>query len=303
MIKTADMLYCGEEPPSYGFLAAENLKRAGVVFNAIEMPADGVLETLRHSNSDAVVLVSPFQFRGWMMSNKDALRALGKPVLAVIPEYTFGNSFPGYAQFENEAGDYADAYFCAQTSDALEFEKRGRKALPLGLWVDTDTFVAGPPLSERIQRFCFVGHVGDYWPGIYEDRRRILAHMLEAGLVDVLQIPRHRDTAHLVAHAYASYAGVFCPPANGRGHSIRTYEALACGAHVVEVQKIDYGSQFLGWGQTVSNYEDIDAIKRRMAEFPRADKHQAHICKTVRDQYNPPAVWLRMLAAADMLLS
>jgi hypothetical protein len=308
MIKNADILYLGEEPASVAAHAFAQLQRAGLAVNLIDFPQqpDDVLRLLQDSPADAIALYSPFQLRNFIATYGETLRTLGKPVISIVPEYTWGNSFPGYRDFE-EHDDYADFYICCQSSDTDQMRRLGRHAETMPCWVATDTFRPGPPLAERIQRFCFVGHVNDYWPGIYSERRRLLGALQARGLIDILNIPRHASTASLVADAYAKYAGVFCPPANGKGHSIRAYEATACGALIVEVQPLDpdgehfkdrlhrlalpegiSGDDLCTWVEDL-RFPDWQEVATRGRDFCRA-------------RLNPCEVWRSIFAAADKAL-
>ena len=308
MIKNADILYLGEEPASVGAHAFAQLQRAGLAVNVIDFPQDhtAVINRLRDSSADCIALYSPFQLRAFIHQHGDNLRALGKPIISLVAEYTWGNAFPGYRQFE-EAADYADFYICGQSSDTEEMHRFGRKAETLPFWVATDTFRPGPPLAERIQRFCFVGHVNDYWPGIYSERRRLLGALQERGLIDILNIPRHASTAHLVADAYSKYAGVFCPPANGRGHSIRVYEAASCGALVVEVQPLDPECEhFKNREQRLAMPEGITGDELctwvEDLKFPEWQGIASSGQRFCRERLNPCEVWRSIFAAADKVL-
>jgi hypothetical protein len=305
MIKSADILYLGEEPPSVGAHAFAQLERVGLAVNVIDFPQDhtAAISRLRNSSADCIALYSPFQLRAFLNQHGEKLRAIGKPIISLVAEYTWGNAFPGYRQFE-EAFDYADFYVCGQSSDTEKMHHLGRKAETLPFWVATDTFLPGLPLAQRIQRFCFVGHVNDYYPGIYNERRRLLGALQSRGLIDVLNIPRHASTAHLVADAYSKYAGVFCPPANGKGHSIRVYEAASCGALVAEVQPLDEGCEYfinrehrLALPEGISGadlctwVEDLD-----FANFQAVASSGQRFC---RARLNPLEVWRSIFAAAD----
>jgi hypothetical protein len=308
MIKSADILYLGEEPSSVGAHAFAQLQRAGLAVNVIDFPQDhgAVISRLRDSSSDCIALYSPFQLRSFIHQHGDELRAIGKPIISLVAEYTWGNAFPGYCQFE-EAFDYADFYACGQSSDTEQMHRLGRKAETLPFWVATDTFLPGLPLAQRIQRFCFVGHVNDYYPGIYSERRRLLGALQSRGLIDVLNIPRHASTAHLVADAYSKYAGVFCPPANGKGHSIRVYETTSCGALVVEVQPLDPGCEhFKDREQRLALPEGITGDELctwvedlRFPDWQGIASAGQRLC---RERLNPCEVWRSIFAAADKAL-
>jgi hypothetical protein len=308
MLKNADILYLGEEPSSVGRHAFNQLQRAGLAVNVIDFPQDyaTAISRLRDSSADCIALYSPFQLRAFIQQHGEELRAIGKPIISLVAEYTWGNAFPGYRQFE-EAADYADFYVCGQSSDTEQMHRLGRKAETLPFWVATDTFLPGLPLAQRIQRFCFVGHVNDYYPGIYSERRRLLGALQSRGLIDVLNIPRHASTAHLVADAYSKYAGVFCPPANGKGHSIRVYEATSCGALAVEVQPLDRGCEhFKDREQRLALPEGITGDELctwvEDLKFPEWQGIASSGQRFCRERLNPPEVWRSIFAAADKAL-
>lgn len=266
-----------------------------------------VLAELRDSPSDCIALHSPFQFQNFMFEAHDALRAIGKPIITLIPEYTWGNIFPGYRQFE-ECKEWADFYVACQSSDTDKLRELGRKAETMPLAVATDVFQPGPPLDSRIQKFCFIGHVNDYWPGVYSERRRLLGALQQRGLIDILNIPRDINTVPLVADAYAKYAGVFCPPSNGKSHSIRVYEATACGALVVEVQPIDTGCEhFKDRVQRLALPEGItgDELCTWVEDFKFTDWQGIASAgqKLCRERMNACEVWRSIFAAADKALS
>lgn len=305
MIRTADFLYLYEEPSSVGYHAAEELRAAGLVVNNIPMQqADAVvIETLRASPADAIALYSPYQYGGFMARNGDALRALGKPIIAYVSEWTRHNPFQGYRAFE-ESGEWADFYACAHPSDAAWLQSLGRRAEHFPLYVPTSYIPQGKPLAERKQKLCFVGHVNDYVPGMYAERRHILAALTEAGLVDVLNIPRNVDTWPRVVEAFSAYAGVLCPPSNGRGHSIRCYEAAAAGALIVECQPLEEGNEwFMGWLERASlpaGYSD-ELWRKFVAGFDFA-KFQSVATRAqakVREYFNAATVWRQIFAHAD----
>jgi hypothetical protein len=308
MIKNADVLYFHGEPASFCSAAFKQLQAAGMAVNVIPMPQDHdqVLRLLRASPADAILLFSPYQFWQFMVAHHDHLTTLGKPIISYVGEYTFGNAFPGYRDFE-QMQSWADFYICATSSDTEIMRQMGRKAETMPLWVATDLFSPGPPLAERIQRFCFVGHTADYHPGIYGERRRLLGALQSRGLLDVLNIPRHDQTAHLVAQAYASYAGVFCPPANGKGHSIRVYEALAAGALVAEAQPLDEGCEWfkdrqhrLALPEGITGDELCTWVEDlRFHDWQDTASRGRDFC---RARMNPMEVWRSIFAAADKAL-
>jgi hypothetical protein len=310
MIKKIDIIYFREEPPSFCAAAFEDLTAHGITACVIPMPqnADSVLASLRQSHSDAIFLISPFQFRDFLATNYNAIKAIGKPIISFINEHVWGNSFNGYREFE-ESKQWADFYLCSQDSDTQQSILMGRNAVTMrgGNWVATNLFREGPPLGERIPKLCFIGHTRDYSPGIYSERRRLLSALTEHDLVDILSIPRSRQTAHLVAQAYSSYAGVFCPPANGRCHSIRVMEAAACGALVVEVQPLDHANIYLRDGKHriglhpgLSAEELVDRV--RALQFVQCQAIATAGCRKVRSFCNPMAAWDWVLRESEQAL-
>jgi hypothetical protein len=301
---TCDFLFLGEEPASITTAAAAQLQRAGIVREAVSFPCaeDEALQRLRASGSDAVLMYSPYQFSGFMMRHGCALRALGKPLISYVSEWTFGNPFRGYAAFE-EADEWADFYACAQASDAAAFTAAGRKAAHFPLWVATDVFNSSTRLSERVKKLCFVGHVGDYVPGMYAERRRILAALHGAGLVDILNIPRSPDTAHLVAEAFGRYAGVLCPPSNGRNHSVRVFEAAACGAAIVECQEFGAAGPWFHEGSHRLSVPDGTSAEDWCAlvsaiQWPELQHMASNAQRHCREYFTPEAVVSVILAHA-----
>jgi hypothetical protein len=309
MIKNADILYFHAEPSSFCSAAFTQLQKTGRAVNIIAMPQDAgqVMQTLAASPADAVVLVSPFQFWKFLVENIGSLRKLGKPIISYVSEHVWGNPFEGYRQFE-EFDNWADFYVCAQDSDTKMMQAMGRKAVTMqGGWVATDLFKPGPPLSKRIQRLCFVGHTADYAPGIYSERRRMLSALQERGLIDVLQIPRADQTAPLVAQAFAQYAGVFCPPANGLCHSIRVFEAASAGALVVEAQPLNKENVwFLSGVHRLALDVGISADDLCVFVEDLNFVNWQHVakagCDKVRTNYTPEKAWQWFFGEADKAL-
>jgi hypothetical protein len=307
MIERADFLYLAEEPASFAMGAVQQLQRAGMCVLDVPMIQNSraVMDALRASRSDAVVFISPYQYQHFMRECLAELRTLGKPLISYISEHTFGNLLDGYEQFEREQ-NWADHYFCSQDCDTLAMHKLGKRATTAPSWVATDIFRPGPPLAERIQRFCFVGHTQDYVPGMYAERRRVLAAFQRSGCLDILNIPRSPATVHEVARAYASYAGVLCPPSNGRAHSIRLYEAAACGALLLDVgQPMDEGNRWFRDGQHcitlaagLSN-DDLAAFAP-IINFPRHQDLADRARDFCRSAFTPEAVWQEIFRIASL---
>lgn len=308
-MKTGDFLFLAEEPASFGWAAMTQLQRIGMARAIIPMVQDheAVMAMLRESDSDAICLISPFQYQNFMRERHDEIRALGKPIIAVISEHTFGNRFEGYAVFERERR-WADIYVCLQDCDTQEFRAMGWPSFTSKMWVADDLFTPGKPLAERIQKFCFVGHTQDYVPGMYAERRRVLSALEQAGVLDILNIPRSVHTAKQVAEAFASYAAVLCPPANGRGHSIRVHEAAAAGALIVEVgQPVDPGNNwFIDGLHRVALPHGVPeaelAAWARSFDFCAHQHIAAAAQNMVRREMTPEAIWANIFAKADTAL-
>ena len=308
-MRTADFLFLAAEPASFAWAAMSQLRLTGTARRVIPMEQDhaAVMQMLRESDSDAICLISPFQFQGFLRQHHDQIRALGKPIIAYISEHTFGNPFPGYAAFEQERR-WADVYACAQDCDTQSFRAMGWPAFTSRGWVADDVFIPGKPLTERIQKFCFIGHTRDYVPGMYAERRRVLEAFAAAGVLDILNIPRAVETVQEVADAYARYAAVLCPPANGRGHSIRLYEAAATGALLVEVgQPLDPGNNwFIDQIHRIALRPGIPAETltawARGFDFTAHQKMASAAQNLVRSTMTPEAVWADIFAAADTAL-
>ena len=308
-MKTGDFLFLAEEPASFAWAAMDKLHRAGMARKVIPMTQDHgtVMRMLRESDSDAICLISPFQYQNFLRERHNEIRALGKPIIAVISEHTFGNPFKGYAAFERERR-WADVYVCWQDCDTQEFRGMVWPAFTCPPWVADDLFLPGKPLAERIQKFCFIGHTQDYVPGMYAERRRVLAAFEEAGVLDILNIPRSVHTAQQVADAYASYAAVLCPPANGRGHSIRVHEAAAAGALIVEVgQPVDPGNNWFieGLHRVALQHgipEDELIAWARSFDFAKNQHIAAAAQNLARSEMTPEFVWSSIFAKADTAL-
>ena len=308
-MKTGDFLFLAEEPASFAWAAMSQLHVTGIARHVIPMVQDheAVMQTLRQSDSDAICLISPYQFQNFMRERHAEIRAIGKPIISWISEHTFGNSWPGYAAFEREHR-WADLYVCAQDCDTQEFRALGWPAFTSRGWVADDVFIPGKPLKDRIPRFCFIGHTHDYTPGMYAERRRILEAFLEAGVLDILNIPRSVHTVQQVADAYARYAAVLCPASNGRAHSIRLYEAAATGAAIVEVgQPLDPGNVWF--------HDQLHCLRlqpgipeQNLTAWARSFDFNAHqnmataAQSLVRSTMTPEVVWMEILAAADKAL-
>ena len=307
MIQTADILYLADEPASFASGAVAQLQQAGMCINAIPMRQQTaeVVNQLYASEADCVLLISPFQYHDFINEAAPALQKLRKPVISWLSEYTFVNIFTGYRDFEDSAESYADFYVCSQDSDMEALALRGKPAVTMPNWVATDIFTPGPPLAERIQKACFVGHTQDYVTGMYAERRRVLAEL--ADLVDVLQIPRAAATAPLVAQAFRNYACVLCPPSNGRAHSIRVYEAAAAGALVVEVgQPLDAGNIFFNDAEHCLRLAPgiHGEVLRAWFQGQKWENHQNTASRAMwlcRQEFAPEAVFRRIAAAADKL--
>lgn len=294
-----------DEPPSWAWASMNKLKEVGIAKNVfsiahqlapVQTDYDAIIDTLRESSSDAICLLSPTQYQDFMRKKYKDIHRIGKPIISFISEYTFGNIFGGYASFECER-KWADIYVCGQDSDTLEFNRMGWPAITSKGWVCSDAFPDGLPWRDRIPKFVFIGNTTDYVPNMYDERRRVIAAFQKAGVLDVIQVEKSRHTMDKVAEIYGKYAGVLCPAANGRGHSIRLYEAASTGALIVEVgQTLDQGNNWFVDGvhrvslpQGMSENDLIAWAKNFdiMAHKSIASAAQ----KLVRETMQPEVVW------------
>jgi hypothetical protein len=300
-----DVLYHWHEPPSFGALALADARALGVVNHAIPMtmsPAAQVYDALKKSDASAIVFASPAQYAEFFRQVPD-LRALGKPLVSFATEWCYGNPITAYRNFQDSAA-FFDFYACGQECDALAMRHLGRPSFVSPLWVSTMAFRPGPPLRERKQRLAFVGDTTEYRPGIYATRRRMLSALQARGLIDIISIPKGIPTAHQVACLYANYAGVFCPPSNGRGQSIRAYEAAAAGALILEAQPMEpenehfkAGRHRLALDPDISDSDLCDFVAS--LDFARHQDIATRATELVQQHFTAGAILPQLVAAAD----
>lgn len=308
-MKTVDVLYHWNEPPSFGALALADAQLAGVVRAAVPMimsTSDQVIDVLRRSDSDAILCASPAQYQPFFDEAHRALRAIGKPLLSFSSEWCYGNPMTAYAAFE-DSGDRFDVSFYGQACDMDTMRVRGRRAFLAPAWVSTLAFRPGPPIAQRTPRLAFIGDTQEYAPGVYATRRRLLEPLVKRGLVDVFKIPKGVQTAHHVAHLYATYAGVFCPASNGRAQGIRCYEAAATGALIVEAQPMDPRNEFFPAETHRIAFDpeiDADALADAVAalDFAALQPVATAAHQLVCQRFHCAAALRAMLATADTAL-
>jgi hypothetical protein len=245
-MNVADIVFWHDEPVSFGSGLCQQLFRHGMCNAAIAMPYDhaGVLQILRQSSADCVVFLSPHMHADFIRRHHADLLSLGKPLLGFVSEWVAGNDvFPEGRNFYGEA-NWLHYYAAAQASDVPWFRARGMKSDLTPLMFASDLF---PAVSQHNRRkeLCYIGH-NNAWK---TERIRIVTILHRAGLMRPFSAPRNFVGANGVAALFREFAAVLCPPAHGRGHSIRCYEAAASGALIVECQPLDEGNEFFVDGQ------------------------------------------------------
>lgn len=246
-MKTADVFFFHGEPPSFGMGLCLQLLRHGVCKTAIQMPSDPqkVLEALRASPADCIVFISPHMHGDFIRQHHAELRAIGKPLIGYVSEWVAGNDvFRDASDFHKE-GDWLDYYAATQSSDVLWFRSLGMKSDLAPPMFASELFPAAPADHPRIPELCYIGH-NNAWK---TERLRVLQSLDQQGLVKGFSAPRTLDGAAGVAEIFRRYAAVVCPPAHGRAHSIRCFEAASSGALIVECQPLDDGNEFFIEGQ------------------------------------------------------
>jgi hypothetical protein len=245
-MKVADIVFWHDEPVSFGAGLCQQLFRHGMCNAAIAMPYDhaGVLQILRQSSADCVVFVSPHMHADFIRRHHADLLALGKPLLGYVSEWIAGNDvFPGGREFHAEQ-NWLHYYAAAQMSDVAWFRSLGMKADFAPMMFASDLFPAVPQ-HNRIKELCYIGH-NNAWK---TERIRIVEILHRASLLRAFSAPRNLAGANGVAALFREFSAVLCPPAHGRGHSIRCYEAAASGSLIVECQPLDQGNELFLDGQ------------------------------------------------------
>lgn len=260
-MKTADILYSGFEPPAIGAFAVSEAQSRGIIKSAIPMPQnyDSVMQSLRDSESDAIILMSPVFYADFFVAKSRELLAIGKPIIELVYEWTWGSHLGFHRLWQENRIFDSDFYFCQLDTDREKMLHIGRKAYPLKAFVSQNPYPKGLPLGQRVQKLCFIGSFAEEAPKAYSERRRLLNILLKNNLIDLIQVPKGVTSNHIVSYAYATYAGVFCPPCNNLCHSIRLYEAALAGAFIFEVQNICEPNRiFFNNKHAISIKEDID---------------------------------------------
>jgi len=240
-MKTADVLFSCYEPPSFGAFALLEAKQSGVVENFFPMPQNSalVIKALRESKADAIILISPVYYGEFFASKSKELVAIGKPIIELALERTWNNpTIQFHRNWQENRIFNADYYFCILETDRKKMIEMGRKAYPLKLFVSKNAFPRGLQLTQRIQKFCFIGAINEDVPGLYSERRRVLRALSAKNLIDIIQVPKGVSSNHMVAYAYATYGGMFCAPCNGNAQSVRLYEGALAGSFLFEVQNV-----------------------------------------------------------------
>jgi hypothetical protein len=240
-MKTADVLFSRYEPPSFGVFALSEAREHGVVKNFFPMPQnpDLVIKTLKESDADVIILISPVYFGDFFALKAKELVSIGKPIIELVYERTWGNpTIQFHKNWQENRIFNADYYFCILETDRKKMADMGRKVFPLKIFVSKNAFPNGIQLSQRVQKFCFIGALNEDVPGLYSERRRVLRALSNKNLIDIIHVPKGVTSNHIVSYAYATYGGVFCAPCNGNAHSIRLYEGAMAGAFLFEVQNV-----------------------------------------------------------------
>jgi len=240
-MKKADVLFSCYEPPSFGVFALLEAKQSGVVENFFAMPQnpDLVIKALRESTADAIILISPVYFGEFFALKSKELIAIGKPIIELSFERIWGNpTIQFHKNWQENRIFNADFYFCQLDTDRKKMLEIGRRAYPLKAFVSKNAFPKGLKLTQRVQKFCFIGAMNEDAPGLYAERRRVLRALSNKNLIDIIQVPKGVSSNHMVAYAYGTYGGMFCAPCNGNAHSIRLYEGAMASAFLFEVQNV-----------------------------------------------------------------
>jgi hypothetical protein len=305
-MKSADIIFWHEEPISFGIGLCEQLLRHQLCHAAIAMP-HGYAETLdilRKSRADCVVFISPHMHEDFLRLHLKELKELGKPLLGYVSEWVAGNEvFPEVRNFHKEM-DWLDYYGAAQMSDARWFRELGMKCDLAPPMFANELFPPAPSFFHRRRDICYIGH-NNAWK---TERLRILEALDKERLLKGFTAPRNVVGANSVAALFREFSAVLCPPAHGRGHSIRCYEAAASGALIVECQPLDDGNEYFIDGKHrisfpvgLPDQEICDFIRSidydRCASIAKAGSKLAH------DQFAGHVGFARFLSMAEQALT
>ena len=279
-MKVADIVFWHDEPVSFGSGLCQQLLRHEMCAAAIAMPYDyaGVLRILQQSKSDCVVFISPHMHADFIRCHHKELLALGKPLLGIVSEWVAGNDvFPHLRDFHLER-DWLHFYGAMQASDATWLRSLGMKADFIRMMFASDLFAASPQHGRRKQ-ICYIGH-NNAWK---TERIRIVQTLEQARLICSFFAPRNLVGANGVAALFREFSAVLCPPAHGRAHSIRCYEAASAGALLIECQPLDDGNEFFIDGQHRISFP-VGMPQQDMCDFVRSIDHDKarHIAEAGR---------------------
>jgi hypothetical protein len=301
----ADIVFWCDEPVSFGYGLCQQLSRHGLCNAAIAMPYNhaGVMQILQRSTADCVVFLSPHMHADFIRRHHADLLALGKPLLGFVSEWVAGNDvFPEGRNFYGEA-NWLHYYAAAQASDVPWFRARGMKSNLTPLMFASDLFPA-LPWRGRIKELCYIGH-NNAWK---TERLRILKILDEARLIKGFTAPRNLVGTNGIAALFRQFAATLCPPAHGRGQSIRCYEAAASGALLVECQPLDEGNEFFVDGQhRVAFPEGLPAKELcdfiRSLDYDRLRGIAEAGCALAHREFRAEVVFTRFLDAARKALT
>jgi hypothetical protein len=241
-MKSADIVYFAGEPVSFGLGLCHQLHRHQMCNSAIAIPCDYdlALDVLRKSESDCIVFLSPHAVGEFLRARYDELRAIGKPLLGYVSEWVFNDDvFPEKREFQLER-DWFDYCAAAHSSDVDWLRGLGLKCDMAPPMFASDLFPRPPAWYPRWQALCYIGH-NNAWK---TERIRILQALDKAKLVKAFAADRTLEGAAGVAAMFQAHAACLCPPAHGRGQSIRCYEVAASGSLIVECQPLDPGNEY-----------------------------------------------------------
>lgn len=305
-MKDADVVFWGDEPISFGVGLCGQLLNRELCHAAIAMPYDHAkaLDILRKSHSDCIVFLSPHMHAEFIRNNHSELLKIGKPLLGYVSEWIAGNDFfTELRQFHKE-NDWLHYYGAAHSSDVLWFKSLGMKCDLAPPMFASDLFVAPSKDQQRRKELCYIGH-NNSWK---TERMRILRALDAERLIRGFAAPRTLEGATAVAALFREYAAVLCPPAHGRGHSIRCYEAAASGALLVECQPLDDGNEYFIDGQHRVSFP-VGLPEKHICEFVRSLDYDklAHIavagCELAHREFAAETGFTRFLDNARKALT
>jgi len=305
-MRTADIVYFAGEPVAFGAGLCQQLQRHGLCHTAIAMPHDysAAIEKLRASRADCVVFLSPHAVADFITTKHAELVSLDKPLLGYVSEWIAGNDlFPAGRDFHSQH-NWLHYYSATQMSDVQWFRGLGMSCDFAQPMFANELFSLPPKDHPRKKKLAYIGH-NNPWK---TERLRVLQALESQSLVDAFGPPTTIDGASEVAAVFQSYEGVLCPQAHGRAHSIRCYEAAACGALIVECQQLDDGNELFIDGQHRISFavgteaEDIRQFVRgldyeKLRHIAKAGAEMAH------EEFCAQVGFNRFLCQADKALT